>query len=444
MIPPETKYTMVGDAAVGYQVVGEGPIDLVYVTGMGSNIETMWEWPAYADMLERIASFSRLILFDARGSGISDPLSFEPQPTWEHWTEDLRAVLEAAGSERTAILAQWDGCPRALLFAATYPERTTAIILWNAYAQPFESVQLADVPLSLEEWFTALQDLWGTEAIIQMLEPELSKNPEFLRWGAKYLRTTMSPARAVATFRYVAQLDVRDVLRSVRAPTLVLHRRDYPFTSSEQAHFLAEQTPGSRLVEFNGSDANIFSSEMDEILDEMEEFLTGTKRAVETDRVLATVLFTDIVGSTETASSLGDRKWKAMLGEHDRIATTQIERHHGRVVNRMGDGLLATFDGPGRAIRCAHALGRALEPSGIKIRAGLHTGEIELREGDDIGGIAVHIASRVMHEAGSGEVVCSRTVKDLVAGSEFTFDDRGLCTLKGVPDEWQLYAVKQT
>jgi len=439
--PPETKYVMVSDAAVGYQVVGEGPVDLVYVSGLASNIDVMWECSIAAAMLERLASFSRLILFDARGCGVSDRLSMESLPTWEHWIDDLRAVLDAAGSERAALLGQWDGAAKAILFASIHPERTAALVLWHAYAR-LETFRVLD-GMPIEDWFKMIGELWGTEPFVQALDPTLSTNPEYLRWGPKYLRASMTPARAAAMYRYVSQLDVRDVLPSVRAPTLVLHRRDYAFGPAGEAQYLSEHIRGARKVAFDGADVNIWSLGMDEILDEIEEFLTGTRRPIEVDRVLATVLFTDIVGSTETAAALGDRRWKAMLADHDRAARSQIERFRGRLVNRMGDGLLATFDGPGRALRCAFELGRALEPAGIKIRAGLHTGEIELRDEGDVGGIAVHIASRVMGEAGPGEVVCSRTVKDLVAGSGFAFDDHGICTLKGVPDEWQLYSVTQ-
>jgi class 3 adenylate cyclase len=442
VIPPKTKYVMVGDAAVGYQVVGEGPIDLVYNTSFASNIDVMWEFSRFAAMLERLASFSRLILFDARGCGVSDRLTVDSLPTWEHWIDDLRAVLDAAGSERAALLGQWDGASKSILFASIHPERTQALVLWHAYARAQEFVSmLGGQPM--EEWFNMIGELWGTESFVQVLDPALSADPEYLRWGPKYLRASMTPARAAAMYRYVSQLDVRDVLPSVQAPTLVLYRRDYPFEPASESQFLAEHIPDARSVVYEGADVNIWGTGPDEILDDIEEFLTGSRRPVDVDRVLATVLFTDIVGSTERAASLGDRRWKSTLAEHDRLAHSQIERHRGRLVNRMGDGLLATFDGPGRAIHCAFALGQALQQAGIKIRAGVHTGEIELRDAEDIGGIAVHIASRVMHEAGPGEVVCSRTVKDLVAGSEFAFDDRGLCTLKGVPDEWQLYLVRQ-
>lgn len=445
MNPPQTKYTQVGDAWIGYQVVGDGPIDLVYVTGLASNIETMWEWPVYAHVLERMASYSRLILFDPRGSGISDPAELVEAPTWEHWTEDLRTVLAAAESERPAILAQFDGGLRAILFAATYPNRTDALILWNCYAR---STAAADYPIGNspeheDAVAAAAQQMSGTTEYSSMVDPSLAGNPEYIRWSAKYTRTTMTPGRTARTMRYVGNLDVRGVLPSVRVPTLVLHRSENNFIPLEWGRYLADHIPGARFIEMPGSDLTIHAANSDTIQDHIEDFLGVASERDQADRVLATVLFTDIVGSTEHAVAVGDRRWKEELVAHDRTARTQIERFRGTLVNRMGDGLLATFDGPGRAIRCAHTLGRALEPTGIKIRAGLHTGEIELRDEGDVGGIAVHIAARVMHEAGPGEVVCSRTVKDLVAGSEFVFEDRGMCALKGVPDDWQLYAVRQ-
>ena len=432
---------MVGEAAVAYQVVGDGPDDLVYVPGMASNIDLMWEWPRYAAMLERLASFSRLIVFDARGSGISDPLSFEAQPTWEHWIEDLRAVMDAAKSDRASFLAQYDGVPRAILFAATYPERTSALVLWNAYARQQQTLDLDPDGTPIEAWVSTLTDLWGTTELVQMLEPSLSKDPENLRWARKYLRGSTTPTRAGTTGRYQLQLDAVDALPLIQVPTLVMHRQDSITSSINDGRYVADNIDGARWVEFEGSAVNIFSEGTEEILDEIEEFLTGKKGLVKTDRQLSTVLFTDIVDSTQTAASLGDRRWKDLLTRHDRLSHEEVRRFGGRFVSSTGDGVLATFDGPSRAIRCARELGQALEPSGIMIRAGVHTGEIELREADDIGGIGVHIASRVMSEAGPGEIVCSRTVKDLVAGSEFEFDDRGLHTLQGVPDPWQLFTV---
>jgi class 3 adenylate cyclase len=439
---PDTRYTKVGDAAIAYQVVGDGPVDLVYVPGMASNIDLMWEWPLFAAMLERLASFSRLIAFDARGSGISDPLSFEAQPTWEHWIEDLRAVMNAAGSVRASFLAQYDGVPRALLFAATYPERTSALVLWNAYARPLEAVDQEGVPM--DTWISTLGDLWGTDELVRVLQPTFAQDPENLRWAKKYLRGSATPTRAEANYRYQLRLDAADALPLVQAPTLVLQRQDSVASPAAEARFVAENIGGARWAEFAGSGVNIFSEGMDEIVGEIEEFLTGRKLAIQTDRQLSSVLFTDIVGSTQTAASLGDRRWKELLAQHDRLSRQEVERVRGRFVSSTGDGIVATFDGPSRAIRCALELGRVLHPTGLRIRAGIHTGEIELREGDDIGGIAVHIAARVMGEAAPGEVVCSRTVKDLVVGSEFAFVDRGAFELKGVPDEWLLYAVRHT
>jgi class 3 adenylate cyclase len=444
MVAPETKYTQIGEASIGYQTVGQGPIDLVFVSGLASNIETMWDFPPFARILQRMASYARLILFDARGSGISDPLEFETLPTWEHWSDDLRAVLDAAGSERTAILAQFDGGMPALMFAATHPDRTTALILWSSQAR---GLLADDYPIGVtaeaaEEQTRALQQLWGTTALVSIIDPNLDES--LVNQGAKYLRTIGSPRRVAAMSRYTTHLDARAVLPSIRVPTFVLHRRDNNFIPTQFGRYIADNIPGARFMEIPGRDMDLFGEGSEEIQDLIEEFLTGARRPVEVDRPLATVLFTDIVDSTGRAASLGDRKWKELLTKHDETARSEVERMRGNFVNTTGDGVLATFDGPGRAIRCAHALARALLQDDIAIRAGLHTGEIELREGGNVGGIAVHIAARVMAEAGPGELICSRTVKDLVAGSDFVFEDRGLRALKGVPDEWQLYAVRQS
>jgi class 3 adenylate cyclase len=443
MIPPETQYTKVEDGWVGYQVVGEGPIDLVYLTGVASNIDTIWDWPAYARALERLASYSRLILFDPRGSGISDGIPLDRPASWEYMLQDVRAVLAAAKSDRTAIFAQYDGGLSGLLFAATYPEQTSALILWNGYARTHyaEDYPIGNKPENVEVVWDLFDQIWGRSVMMQLTDPSKSGDPQWVRAATKFQRTAMSPRRATLFMRHHLELDARPALASVRVPTLVLASNNN-YMPVSRGRYVADHIPGARFVELPGSDLNYWAEHADIVLDEIEEFLTGSRRAVAVDRVLATVLFTDIVGSTEKAAELGDRRWKELLTAHDRTAGTEIERFQGKLVNRMGDGVLATFDGPGRAIRCAHALGRALEPDGIAIRAGLHTGEIELRDEGEIGGIAVHIASRVMHEAGPGEVICSRTVKDLVAGSEFAFDDHGMCTLKGVPDEWQLYAVR--
>jgi len=330
-----------------------------------------------------------------------------------------------------------------LLFGATHPERTQALVLWNPWVRSLAS---DDNPGGLtreaiEARMTTWGEIWGTKASAAMGMPSFADDPDAVRWGAKWYRASLPPGAALAQLRHLAEVDARDVLPSVRVPTLVMHRKDWGLVPAPVIKSVADSVPGARFLEFPGSDGSPWGQGADRIVEEIEEFLSDVRHGDEPDRVLATILFTDIVGSTEHASRVGDRKWKELLAEHDRVARAQLDRSHGRFINTTGDGVLATFDGPGRAIRCAFSLGRALRHHGIDIRAGLHTGEIELREGDDIGGIAVHIASRVMAEAGPGEVVCSRTVKDLVAGSEFAFSDRGMCSLKGVPDEWQLFAV---
>ena len=438
MIPPDPKYTTVAGSQVAYQVVGNGPIDLVYVTGLVSHLDRQWEWRPFGRMLERLASYTRLIMFDRRGSGLSDPIALETLPTWEHWAEDLTAVLSAAGSKRSVILGQIDGCFWAMLFAATHPERTHALILINPWAHATLAdenpggMSEAEMEAAVKMWAS----LWGTKAQTQMVGiPE-----EEADVVAKYWRSVMTPRAAAEQMRFMMSYDLRPVLPSIRVPTLVLRHRDWTLIPNELSRYVGANIPGARYVEIAGSLGYMVD---DDAQDLIEDFLAEVSHGGEPDRVLATVLFTDIVGSTERASVLGDRKWRDVLAEHDRLGRAQVERFGGKLVSTTGDGVLATFTGPSRAIRCAYALGRALRSHDIEIRAGLHTGEIELREDEDIGGIAVHIASRVMHEAGPSEVVCSRTVKDLVAGSEFAFEDRGMCTLKGVPDEWQLYAVKQ-
>jgi class 3 adenylate cyclase len=443
---PETKYTQVGDSYVAYQVVGEGPVDLVFVSGMSSNIDVMWDIPPIRDMLERMAGFSRLILFDRRGAGLSDPVALDALPTWEHWTEDLRVVLDAAGSESAVVMTQADGCHWGMLFAATHPERTTGLILWCPWAR---FLAADDYPIGVprevvEVTMNTVAKLWGTKAFIALEGGSRAEDEAWQAWSAKQARASMTPGAAAAQMRYLLDIDVRNVLTSIRVPALVLVQPDNAFVPAAMSRYVAEAIPDARLATIKGRGLQIFGEGLVETLELVEDFLRDVRHAGEPDRVLATVLFTDIVGSTQRASELGDRKWKELLAEHDRVARAQVERFRGRFVSTTGDGLLATFDGPGRAIRCAHTLGRTLRHSGIEIRAGLHTGEIELREGDDIGGIAVHIAARVMAEAGPGEVVCSRTVKDLVAGSEFAFDDRGVCTLRGVPDQWQLFSVSAT
>jgi class 3 adenylate cyclase/pimeloyl-ACP methyl ester carboxylesterase len=442
-VPPETRYAESDAGLIAYQVFGEGPFDLVYMSGSVSNVDMRWEVPPFASFFERLASFSRLILFDRRGTGASDRVPVDAVPTWEEWGDDLRVVLDAAKSDHAAILAILDGGPMAMVFAATHPDRTKALVLANTTAR----VRVAeDYPAGLpteaaEATLKLFEDGWGTEEFAAALAPTLSSDRRMRAWFAKYQRASASPRMAAAQFRSILDLDVRSVLESIRVPTLVLHRTTFAFIPLEHGKYLAEHIPGARLVEVPGSDSSFTFEQPDLVLDTVEEFLTGVRRVPPADRVLATVLFTDLVDSTQRASEMGDRQWRALLDRHDELAKTEVERHRGRALKSTGDGILATFDSPGRAIRCTLSIRDQVQNIGLPMRAGLHAGEVELRD-DDVGGIAVHIAARVSAQAGPGEVLVSRTVSDLVAGSGITFQDRGSHSLKGVPGEWQLFAVE--
>jgi class 3 adenylate cyclase len=440
---PETRFAKLGNDRIAYQVVGEGPPDLLWLTGLGEPIDSRWDYPPCASFVRRLASFSRLIMLDRRGVGASDPVSSEALPRWEGWVDDAMAVLDAVGSGRAIILGGSQGGPAAIMFAATRPERTQALILANTAAR---FAQADDYPwgLTREEMEAAadfVAEHWGTEASTGLGNTRAADDPAFRRWLAKSGRMSCS-ARDMATYmRQDFPTDVRQVLPSVQVPTLVLHRSDPPFFTVDQGRHLAEHIPGARFVSVPGADIAIFTKPNAQILAQIEEFVTGGTPSAGTDRALAAVLFTDIVASTERAAALGDRRWSSLLGSHDVVAQAIIDQHGGRLVKLTGDGVLATFDGPGRAIRCAFALRDALDPLGITIRAGLHTGEVELR-GDDIGGIGVHVAARVLEHAEPGELLASAAVPLLVAGSGVEFEDRGEYELKGVPETWRLYAVE--
>jgi len=441
---PETKYATLGGAQIAYQVVGDGPIDLVYSFGNGSNIEVWWDHPAPARFTERLASFSRVILFDQRGSGASDHVYSETLPTWEEWAEDLRAVLDAVGSQRTAILAEVDAGPIAILFAATYPERTTALVLADTAARYLvdEDYPIGITPDVVARVRRLIETTYGTMQYVAIAYPTRAGDERFLRWQAKYQRLCHTPRDAAAQFQHAVSRDIRSVLSTIRVPTLVIGHTNSRWHNIEHSRYLAEHISGARLIEIPAEDTNrLYLDEDDEALGRIEEFLTGIRRPPEPDRVLATLLFTDIVGSTERAAGMGDARWRALLDEHDALARQEIERFRGRAVKSTGDGVLATFDGPARAIRCAVALREAVRSLGVEVRTGLHTGEIELRS-EDVGGIAVHIAARVMAHAEAGEVLVSGSVPPLVAGSGIEFDDRGSHDLKGVPGEWRLFAVR--
>jgi class 3 adenylate cyclase len=437
---PETRYAKSGDVNIAYQVAGDGPFDLVYVPGWISNVELMWEEPAHAHLLGRLASFSRLILFDKRGTGMSDPVPLDRLPTLEQRMDDVRAVMDAAGSERAAIFGSSEGGLMSVLFAATYPERTRALVTHAIYAKRIwsEEYPWAPTPDARAAEIASIERAWGGEMDISTLAP--SADEAFKRRAVAYFRRSASPGAAVALLRMNSQIDVRDVLSTIRVPTLVLHRVADLDVNVEEGRWIAAQIPGAKYVELPGDDHLIWSGDVDALVDEVEEFLTGIRPAREPDRVLATVLFTDIVGSTERAAELGDRGWRRLIDDHHAIVRRELERYHGREVDTAGDGFLATFDGPARAVRCAAAVRHGVRVLGIELRAGVHTGEVELANGS-VRGIAVHTGARIVSAAAAGEVLVSQTVKDLVAGSGIRFADRGVQALKGIPGEWRLYSV---
>ena len=439
---PPTRYARSGDVNIAYQVIGEGPFDLVYVPGWVTNLEYGWESPLVARYYQRLASFSRLILFDKRGTGLSDRVPNTELPTLEQRMDDVRAVMDAVGSERAAVMGHSEGGNMCVLFAATYPDRTIALVTFGIYVKRIPSPEYpwAPTPEERQRWLRRLEEEWGGVVDLEDLAPSLALDPGFREWWSTYLRLSASPSAAVALGRMNTQIDVTAILPSVRVPTLVLHRVGDRDIRVEEARYIAEHIPGARLVELPGDDHLPWTPDMDVALDEVEGFLTGSIRPPEPDRVLATVLFTDIVDSTARAAHLGDRRWRETLQAHQGVVRRELERFRGREIKTTGDGFLATFDGPARAIRCAFAIRDAAHRAGLEVRAGLHTGECETMP-DDIGGIAVHIASRVVTEADRGEVLVSRTVKDLVAGSGIEFEDRGSRSLKGLDAEWQLFAA---
>jgi class 3 adenylate cyclase len=440
----ETRFATSNDGHVAYQVVGSGPRDIVFVPNWGTNVDVMWEEPSLARFLRRLATFSRLVCFDKRGTGVSDPVTLDALPTLEQWMEDVRSVMDAVGCERTVLLGDAEGGQMAMLFAATYPERVSALILTNATARHLRDVDYPwGLPArSVDTFLARMRELWGNGGLVSVMAPSAARDPRFQRWYGRYERLSLPPRAIDAFYTSHLERDLRSVLPAIQVPTLVLHRAGNRHIRVGHGRYLAEHIPGAKYVELPGEEHYFHSGDTEAVLAEIEEFLTGVRPAAEFDRVLATVLFTDIVGSTERAAVLGDRAWRALLDTHNAIVRQELTRHRGREIKAAGDGFLATFDGPARAIRCAAAIHDEIRPLGIEIRAGLHTGECELM-GNDVGGIAVHIGARVAGEAGAGEILVSSTVKDLVAGSGIQFVDRGPRALKGIPGEWRLFAVEQ-
>jgi class 3 adenylate cyclase len=441
-VQPETRYARLGRDRIAYQVLGEGPPDLVMAPGIFGHIDMAWENPGAALFLRTLASFSRLIRFNRRGTGASDPLPSDPLPPWELYAEDLVAVLDEVGSEQAALLAQVDASPMALSFASTRPMRTSALILANCTAKflAADDYSIGAPPEVAEALLARTDQFWGTEDMAATYVPSRAGDERFLRWYAKFQRTAASPRAVQAFLRALLQVDARPILPLIQAPTLILHRRDVQLVPIQHARYLAEHIPGAKLFELPGTDMSLYWETPELALDYIEQFLTGVRRSAAPNRVLATVLFTDIVGSTERASRVGDRRWRELLNVHDEVARQVVEAFHGQLVQTTGDGILATFDGPGRGIGCAAALRAELGGIGLHIRAGLHTGEVELRD-TGIGGIAVHIAARVLAAARPGEILASRTVRDLMVGSDVVLQDRGAHPLKGMEDTWQLFAV---
>jgi pimeloyl-ACP methyl ester carboxylesterase len=436
MTPPETRYAKNGDVHIAYQVFGGGPLDLVVVHGFVGNIELHWDFPDAARFYTRLGSFCRVICFDKRGTGLSDRDC--GIATLEERMDDVRAVMDAAGSERAALFGQSEGGPMSVLFAAAHPERTRALVLYGTFAR---SNQRDWSPERFDARMVEFDRGWGTTmSRLPMLAPGKLSDAAFSRAWTRLERQSASPAAAIAMLRMNKDIDVSHVLPVIRVPTLVLHRTGDLTVNVDQGRYLAAHLPGARYVEMAGHDHLVFVGDGDRLVDEIQEFLTGSRSEQDVDRVLATVMFTDIVDSTRRAAELGDRQWRALLDRHDETVRQQLKRFRGSEVKNLGDGFMATFDGPARAVRCAAAISEAVRALGITVRSGLHTGEIELKR-DAISGIAVHIAARVAAEAEAGETIVSSMVRDLVAGSGLRFEDRGARSLRGVPEEVRLYRV---
>jgi class 3 adenylate cyclase len=438
---PETHYAKADDGVhVAYQVFGQGPFDLVVIPGFISHVEWAWEDPALASFLHRLAAFARVVIFDKRGTGMSDRT--ERLPDVDRRMLDIEAVMDAVGSEDAALLAVSEGGPMAILFAAAHPERTRALALWGTYAR---MTVAPDYPIGIEtaqlhQLAELFEPDWGSGVGLEYWAPSAANDNHAREFFGRLQRLGASPGAAMALLTSYIDIDVRPALPLIQAPTLVMHRTGDRMVSVEHARYLAERIEGARLVELDGTDHFWWTEDPDVIVDEVEEFLTGSRSVREPDRVLASVLFTDIVDSTRKAAELGDKAWRALLDKHDALAERQVERQRGRLIKKTGDGILATFDGPARSVRCAQGIREGARGLGIQVRAGVHIGEVEQRAAD-VAGLGVHIASRIEALAQPGEVLVSRTVAELVVGSGLEFSDRGDHELKGVPGRWQLLAV---
>ncbi|HEY3795768.1 MAG TPA: adenylate/guanylate cyclase domain-containing protein [Bradyrhizobium sp.] len=427
---PDTRYAVSGDINIAYQVMGDGPIDIIVVPGIASHVEFQHEFAGYTAFLHRLSRFARVVTFDKRGQGLSDRIA--GAASLEERIDDVRAVMDAVGSERAVLFGFSEGSPMSALFAATYPERVSKLILFGGYARASFT----------EEMVAQRVKFWGSGALTKAFGPEGSVSPDVVSQISKFERLSASPGTIKAYMALVGAVDVRPILSTIRIPTLALHRRTDSLVPVEGGRDLASRIPGAKYVEYPDGNHVFWSDDVETLLGDIEEFVTGHRESstTELERVLATVLFTDIVDSTRSAAEMGDKTWRRLLDNHDQLARQTVDKHRGNLIKTTGDGILATFDGPGRAVRCALAFGSAAKQIGLPLRAGLHTGEVEVR-GNDIGGIAVHAAARVMSQSGANEVLVSRVVTDLVAGAGLKFSERGSHELKGLPGSWELFAA---
>jgi class 3 adenylate cyclase/pimeloyl-ACP methyl ester carboxylesterase len=440
---PRTRFARFGEDRIAYQVVGDGAIDLVMTIGSACNVDMLWDDARFSELYRRLATFSRLILFDPRGAGSSDPLRVGEEFAWESWTDDVIAVMDAAGSERAALVGALDASPAAILCAATRPERIQALIVFNGTARIHadEEYPIGHSAEVAEAVVETVIKVWGTPEAAPLFHTERRDDHEFAEWYARYLRSAATPRRVREHIRRVIDLDVRAALPTISVPTLVVHRRDNLLIPIAMGHWIADHVPGAQFVELPGS-IGLTDGHVERAVDVIRGFLTGdAPPAADASRVLSTVLFSDVVDSTGLAVELGDRRWTELLERHDLLVKQTVAEHRGKTVSSTGDGVLATFDAPTKAVRSAFALRAALADVGLPIRVGLHTGEVELRDGG-VGGIGVHIAARVVREACSGEVLCTRTVRDLATGADLEFQPRGETALKGVPEKWELFSVQ--
>lgn len=438
---PRTQYAKSGEVNIAYQVVGDGPLDLVYVPGWVSNVELMWDDPVLASIWRRLSTFARVILFDKRGTGMSDSVPESELPGLEERMDDVRAVMDAAGSEKATLLGHSEGGNMSCLFAASFPDRTEGLILVGSYAKRIwsEDYPWAPQPEDREREIEMTEQTWGDPNSIPdyMLGSRVDDEP-FKEWLARYFRLGASPKAAAQLLRMNTMMDTREVLPLIHAPTLCIYRTDDQDVSVEEGRWIASQIPNARFVELPGHAHLFWSDDPTELVNEIEEFMTGHRESAAPERVLSTVLFTDIVKSTDRAAAMGDRTWRSLLERHNQVVRNELIRWRGHERGTAGDGFIATFDGPARAVRAAKSICDAVRPLGLEIRAGIHTGEVELI-GDDVAGLAVHIAARIAGLAGPGQVYVSRTVKDLVVGSDLVFEERGAYDLKGISDAWELY-----